>query len=154
MAYSLRRSCPRCMPWWATGGVVQATVLSPLVNTGATRRLFVPALAALASGLAATPFAGSYLTLFLAVGLVAAAAGVLSPIDTYCISLIAGKNQATELGLQTAAAKSRPSTRVGYGGLPVRRRGVTGRCLHGASRNGIGRPCRGLRPPAAAASPR
>ena len=84
--------------------VVQAIVLSPLVKPGATRRLFVPALAALAAGLAAVPFAGSYLILILAVGLIAATAGVLSPIDTYWISLIAGKNQATELGLQTAAA--------------------------------------------------
>ena len=84
--------------------VVQGVVLSPLVKPEATRRLFVPALTALAAGLVAVPFAGSYVALIFAVGLIAATAGILSPIDTYWISLIAGESQATELGLQTAAA--------------------------------------------------
>ena len=84
--------------------VAQGVVLSPLVKPESTRRLFVPALALLAAGLAAVPFAGSYLTLVFAVGLIAATAGILSPIDTYWISLIAGESQGAELGLQTAAA--------------------------------------------------
>jgi predicted MFS family arabinose efflux permease len=69
-----------------------------------TRHLIVPSLVILAAGLAAVPFADDFLMMTLAVALVAASAGILSPIATYWISLGGGETQGAELGRQTAAA--------------------------------------------------
>jgi MFS family permease len=84
--------------------VAQGLVFSPLVKPEATRWLLGPGLAILAAGLVAVSLANSYLTLILAVALIAASAGILSPIVTYWISLGADKSQGANLGLQTAAA--------------------------------------------------
>ena len=82
----------------------QALVFSPLIKVERTRYLIIPSLAVLAAGLAMVPFANGFITTILVVGMVAASAGVLSPIATYWISLSAGKTQGAELGLQTSAA--------------------------------------------------
>ena len=84
--------------------VAQALVFSPLIKVERTRYLIIPSLAVLAAGLAMVPFANGFITTILVVGMVAASAGVLSPIATYWISLSAGKTQGAELGLQTSAA--------------------------------------------------
>lgn len=97
--------------------IVQALVFSPLVRPEATRWLVTPSLAILALSLAAVPFAGGYMMMTVAVALVAASAGILSPIATYWISLGAGEAQGTELGWQTAAASLGQAIGSAAGGL-------------------------------------
>jgi MFS family permease len=97
--------------------VAQGLIFSPFIKPESTRWLFAPGLAALAAGLAAVPFATSYLALVLAVGLVAASAGILSPIVAYWISLGAHESQGTKLGLQTAAASLGQTLGSAIGGL-------------------------------------
>lgn len=84
--------------------VVQAIVFSPLVNPESTRWLLTPAIVILAAGLVIVPLAANSVMMAIAVALVAASAGILSPIATYWISLGAGELQGTALGRQTAAA--------------------------------------------------
>lgn len=84
--------------------IVQTVVLSPLVSSATTRRLFTPGLVILALGLAAVPWARSYVSTVMAVATVAASAGILSPIVTYWLSLDGGKAQGSALGQQTAVA--------------------------------------------------
>jgi predicted MFS family arabinose efflux permease len=97
--------------------VVQAIVFSPLVNPEATRWLLAPSLVILAAGLVLVPLATSNVTMALAVALVAASAGVLSPIATYWISLGAGELQGAALGRQTAAASLGQAVGSAAGGL-------------------------------------
>jgi DHA1 family multidrug resistance protein-like MFS transporter len=97
--------------------VVQALVFSPLVRPDTTRHLFTPSLVILAAGLAAVPFANGYIMMTLAVALVAASAGILSPLATYWISLGAGETQGAELGRQTAAASLGQAVGSAAGGL-------------------------------------
>jgi len=97
--------------------VVQAIVFSPLVHPEATRWLLTPGLIILAAGLVLVPFATTTITMALAVALVAASAGVLSPIATYWISLGAGERQGTALGRQTAAASLGQAVGSAAGGL-------------------------------------
>ena len=97
--------------------VAQGLVFSPLVKPETTRWLLLPSLAVLAAGLIAVSFATGYLALVVAVGLIAASAGILSPIITYWISLGAGETQGAELGLQTAAASLGQALGSAAGGL-------------------------------------
>ena len=97
--------------------IVQAVVFSPLVKPEATRWFLTPGLTILAAGLAAVPFATSNITMAVAVALVAASAGILSPIATYWISLGAGEMQGFALGRQTAAASLGQSVGSAAGGL-------------------------------------
>jgi len=97
--------------------VVQALVFSPLVKPDTTRWLVTPSLVILAAGLAAVPFANGYIVMILAVALVAASAGILSPIATYWISLGAGETQGADLGRQTAAASLGQAVGSAAGGL-------------------------------------
>jgi len=82
----------------------QALVFSPFVKPESTRWLFTPGVTLLALGLVAVPFAATDLTIAAAVALVAASAGILSPIVTYWVSLGAGDTQGADLGWATAAA--------------------------------------------------
>lgn len=84
--------------------VAQAIVFSPLVSPDSTRWLLTPGLVILAAGLVIVPLATNSITMAIAVALVAASAGILSPIATYWTSLGAGELQGTALGRQTAAA--------------------------------------------------
>lgn len=84
--------------------LVQAVVFSPLVKPDSTRWLIAPALIALAGGLVAVPLTTSYVPMTIAVAVVAAAAGVLSPIAVYWISVTAGERQGMELGFRRLLA--------------------------------------------------
>ena len=97
--------------------VVQALVFSPLVKPGTTRWFLAPALAVLAIGLVAVPFSSSSITTGIAVALVAASAGILSPIVTYWVSLGAGDTQGADLGRVIAAASLGQAIGSAAGGL-------------------------------------
>ena len=83
--------------------VAQAIVFSPLVKPEATRWLFTPCLAALATGLVLIPLTSGFLWMVIAVGLIAASAGILSPVAAYWVSFGAGTTQGEDIGRQTAA---------------------------------------------------
>ena len=97
--------------------VVQAAVFSPWVKPTATRWLIAPALAILAVGLFLVPRASDFTLMLIAIGVVAASAGILSPILTYWISSKAGHKQGAELGKQTAAASLGSAVGSAAGGL-------------------------------------
>ena len=97
--------------------VAQGVVFSPLVNPEATRWFFAPGMVALAIGLVAVPLVTGYLPLVIAVSLIAASAGILSPIVTYWISLGAEERQGAALGLATAAASLGQAVGSAMGGL-------------------------------------
>ena len=97
--------------------VVQAIVFSPWVKPDTTRWLLAPALAVLATGLFFVPWASSFTLMLVAIGAVAASAGILSPILTYWISAKAGRAQGWELGKQTAAASLGVTLGSAAGGL-------------------------------------
>lgn len=84
--------------------VMQAIIFSPLIKIENTRWFLTPGLVLLAGSLAALPQAGSAFGTAIAVSLVAASAGMLSPLVTYWISLSAGEHQGTGLGSDTAAS--------------------------------------------------
>ena len=84
--------------------VVQALVFSPLIKPVWTSWFITPGLAILALSLFGVPFADTNVTMIVAVALVAASAGILSPIVTYWVSLGAGETQGADLGRVTAAA--------------------------------------------------
>jgi predicted MFS family arabinose efflux permease len=96
---------------------VQALVFSPLVKPEWTRWLFTPGLAILALSLFVVPFADTNFTMIVAVALVAASAGILSPIVTYWVSLSAGETQGADLGRVTAAASLGQALGSAAGGL-------------------------------------
>jgi MFS family permease len=97
--------------------VVQALVFSPLIKPELTRQFITPGLALLALGLVLVPLASSYMTMTATVALVAASAGILSPIVTYWVSLGAGKTQGADLGQVTAAASLGAAVGSAAGGL-------------------------------------
>jgi hypothetical protein len=84
--------------------VVQVLVFSPLISPERTRWFLTPSLAVLTIGLAAVPSASTSIAMSIAVALVAASAGILSPIVTYWASLGAGETRGADLGRVTAAA--------------------------------------------------
>ena len=83
---------------------VQALVFSPWFKPDMTRWLIVPGLLVLTVGLFLVPWASTFTGMLVAIGAVAASAGVLSPILTYWTSAKAVNAQGWELGKQTAAA--------------------------------------------------
>jgi len=97
--------------------VVQALVFSPFVKPEVTRWFVTPGLAILAIGLVVVPFTSSSVTMSIAVALVAASAGILSPIVTYWVSLGAGETQGADLGRMTAAASLGQALGSAAGGL-------------------------------------
>ena len=84
--------------------VVQAIVFSPWLKPDMTRWLIAPGLSVLTAGLFLVPWASTFIGMLIAIGAVAASAGILSPILTYWISAKAANAQGWELGKQTAAA--------------------------------------------------
>lgn len=97
--------------------VVQALVFSPLINPEITRWFVTPGLTVLAIGLVLVPFTNTYITMSIVVALVAASAGILSPIVTYWVSLGAGETQGANLGRATAAASLGQTIGSAAGGL-------------------------------------
>ena len=75
-----------------------------MVSCPAKPLVLVPALGMLALALALLALADTHSELILAVGGVAGAAGVLSPVIAFWVSLSAGNLQGVQLGRQTAAA--------------------------------------------------
>ena len=97
--------------------LVQALVFSPLVRPEWTRWFLTPGLAILAIGLVTVPFASSTITMSITVVMVAASAGILSPIVTYWVSLGGGQTQGADLGRLTAAASLGQAIGSAAGGL-------------------------------------
>ena len=97
--------------------VVQALVFSPLIKPVWTSWFITPGLAILALSLFGVPFADTNVTMIVAVALVAASAGILSPIVTYWVSLGAGETQGADLGRVTAAASLGQALGSAGGGL-------------------------------------
>lgn len=97
--------------------IAQALVFNPWFPARATRWLLAPAFAALAGALALAPWMETPGRLYVAVGLIAAGAGVLSPILALWVSLAAGKAPGGALGRQTAAASLGQAIGSALGGL-------------------------------------
>lgn len=97
--------------------VVQTLVFSPLVKPELTRWFIAPGLAILALSLAVVSFTNTSITLTVTVALVAASAGILSPIVTYWVSLGAPETQGADLGRTTAAASLGQALGSAGGGL-------------------------------------
>lgn len=84
--------------------VVQVLVFSPLIKPELTRWFVAPGLAILAVSLVVVSLTSTSVSMTIAVALVAASAGILSPVVTYWVSLGAGETQGADLGRMTAAA--------------------------------------------------
>lgn len=84
--------------------IVQAVVFSPMITPASTRWFIVPSLVTMATGLALVPWMTAFTALLAVVAIVAASAGILSPILTYRVSLEGGSNRGAELGKQTAVS--------------------------------------------------
>ena len=97
--------------------VVQALVFSPWVKPETTRWLIAPALSMFAVGLLLVPRASDFSLMLTVVGIVAASAGILSPILTYWVSRQAGRARGADLGKQTAAASLGAAAGSTAGGL-------------------------------------
>ena len=97
--------------------VVQTLVFSPLIKPEVTRWFLTPGLAILAVSLVAVSLTSTSITMTIAVALVAASAGILSPIVTYWVSLGAGDTQGADLGRITAAASLGQALGSAGGGL-------------------------------------
>src|SRR5262249_2275980 len=97
--------------------VVQTLVFSPLIKPELTRWFISPGLAVLAVSLVVVSLSTTWIAMTLAVALVAASAGILSPIVTYWVSLGSSKTQGTELGRMTAAASLGGALGSAGGGL-------------------------------------
>ena len=97
--------------------VVQAIVFSPWVKPETTRWLIAPALSVLAAGLFLVARASDFTLMLTVVGVVAASAGILSPILTYWVSRNAGHARGTDLGMQTAASSLGAAAGSAAGGL-------------------------------------
>ena len=82
--------------------LVQAVVFSPMIKPELTRWFITPALVVMAMALFFVPLAGEYVSLLGLIAIVAASAGVLSPILTYWITLEGAHSKGAELGKQTA----------------------------------------------------
>jgi len=97
--------------------VMQAFVFSPWFKPDTTRWLITPALAVLAAALLFVPWASNFTFMLVAIGGVAASAGILSPILTYWISAKAAGAQGWQLGQQTSAASLGVTLGSAAGGL-------------------------------------
>ena len=84
--------------------VVQALVFSPLIKPELTRWFVAPGLATLAIGLVIVSLVSTSVLISVAVALVAASAGMLSPVATYWASFGIPTSQGAQLGRMTAAA--------------------------------------------------
>jgi len=97
--------------------VAQAAVFSPWVRPDRTRWLIAPTLFVLAAGLFLVTRTSDFTLMLAVIAVVAAGAGILSPVLTYWISTKAGSAQGWELGKQTAAASLGVTVGSAAGGL-------------------------------------
>ena len=96
---------------------VQAIIFSPWIKPETTRWLIAPGLALLAAGLFLISYATNFTLMLTVVGLVAASAGILSPILTYWISIKSGTAQGAAFGKQAAASSLGVTVGSAVGGL-------------------------------------
>ena len=82
----------------------QILVFNPWFPPRATRWLMTPAFGLLAGGLLLLSTANAGAQLYWAVAVIAGAAGILSPVIGFWVSLSAGKAQGRDLGWQTSAS--------------------------------------------------
>ncbi|EHK52494.1 hypothetical protein MAXJ12_35079, partial [Mesorhizobium alhagi CCNWXJ12-2] len=82
---------------------VQGLVFSPLVKPATTKVLVAPAFLVMAIGLAVIPSITAFSEMLFAVSVVAASAGVISPLLAFWVSRITARSQGVELGIQAAA---------------------------------------------------
>ena len=82
----------------------QILVFNPWFPPRATRWLMTPAFGLLAGGLLLLSTANAGAQLYWAVAVIAGAAGILSPVIGFWVSLTAGKAQGRDLGWQTSAS--------------------------------------------------
>lgn len=97
--------------------VIQAFVFSPWFKPEMTRWLIAPALSVLTVSLFLVPWASDFTLMLVVIGVVAASAGILSPILIYWVSTKAGSAQGWQLGKQTAAASLGVTVGSAVGGL-------------------------------------
>ena len=97
--------------------IAQALIFNPWFPARHSRWVLAPSFGLLALALALLAFAGTHSELILAVGAVAGAAGVLSPVIAFWVSLSAGNLQGLQLGKQTAAASLGQTIGSVLGGL-------------------------------------
>jgi MFS family permease len=97
--------------------IVQILVFSPAVRPDLTRWLITPSLLVLSVGLVVVSVVSTSISMTIAVALVAASAGILSPITTYWASLGNLESQGASLGRMTAAASLGQTLGSGVGGL-------------------------------------
>lgn len=83
--------------------IAQALVFSPLVPPATTRWLIAPGFAAMALGLTVVPQASGLTAMLAETGLVATAAGFLTPVLAYWTSSVAGESQDAAFGRQNVA---------------------------------------------------
>jgi DHA1 family multidrug resistance protein-like MFS transporter len=97
--------------------LTQAIVFSPLVKPNVTRYLIVPALLVTIAGMLSIPFSEGFTGMLFSLGMVAAGAGVASPILLYWISLVVKQRQGESLGKQVAAASFGKASGAAVSGL-------------------------------------
>ncbi len=97
--------------------IVQTIIFSPWIKPRTTRWFIAPAFTVMAGALFLVPRASSFMAMLAVIGMVAASAGILSPILTYWISSRAGNAQGAQLGRQTAAASLGAAVGSAAGGL-------------------------------------
>ena len=97
--------------------VVQALVFSPLIKPEITRWLLAPGLGALSVGLISVSIVTTSIPMSIAVAVVAASAGILSPIATYWASFGITASEGANLGRMTAAASLGQAIGSAAGGL-------------------------------------
>lgn len=103
--------------------LVQAVLFSPLVRAEHTWRLLAPGFALLAAALFLSAAASGLGEALVAVTIIAASAGAVSPTLAYWQSLLAGRRQGAQLGRQTAAASLGQAVGSTAGGLLLSRFG-------------------------------
>lgn len=97
--------------------IVQALVFSPLIKPERTRWFISPGLIILGASLVIVSLTTTSVTMSIGVALVAASAGVLSPIVTYWVSYGTSETQGADLGSMTAAASLGQALGSAGGGL-------------------------------------
>ncbi len=97
--------------------VVQALIFSPLVKPETTRWMLAPGLAASSVGLITVSIVTTSIPMSIAVAVVAASAGILSPIATYWASFGVTASEGANLGRMTAAASLGQAVGSAAGGL-------------------------------------
>lgn len=96
---------------------VQAIVFSPLMKPATARLLVAPAFLVMAIGLAIIPAIAGFREMLFAISIVAASAGVISPLLANWVSRVSARSQGVELGIQSAVVSLGMAVGSATGGL-------------------------------------